>query len=374
MSGAALSARLLTRLRSYDRPPLIAAAVLVAAGFVLSLAASPGQVAREGIGAAFHFSWRQGLFALIGLCVFLVAASLSPRGARRAAAIVYVVTLVLMGVVLAAAPVIKGARRWVEIGGLTVQPSEFLKPALVILAAWMLAEQQKSPRFPGLAIVLGLFATPAFLLWRQPDVGQAALLAMTLWVMLYTAGISWRWLVGGVGAALAAGFAAYEFLPHARARLVSFFGPDNSPQVSLALDAIGAGGVLGRGPGEGVVKNAVPDAHSDFIYAVAAEEFGLLASLGLILLYAVIAWRGLSRARRLVDPFEQLAACGLFAVVGLQACVHIAVNLDLAPPKGMTLPLVSYGGSSMVSAAATLGLAFALTRRRPGAFLYERGG
>jgi cell division protein FtsW len=213
----------------------------------------------------------------------------------------------------------------------------------------------------------------AALLVPQPDYGQTALLGLVLVAMLYLAGARWTVFAtiaagGALGAAL-----AYRFESHVRARIDDFLDPDTKAfQVKVALEAISSGGVFGRGPGEGVVKARLPDAHADFVYAAAAEEFGWLASVGVIALYVLIAWYGLRRAARLVDPFAQFAASGLVLLFVMQAAIHIGVNASLVPAKGMTLPLVSYGGSSLIGSALTLGLALALLRDRPGAFLHGR--
>jgi cell division protein FtsW len=265
----------------------------------------------------------------------------------------------------------KGATRWLRIGSATVQPSEFLKPALVVLMAWMLSERMKHRSFPGVAVAAALFGVAALLLIAQPDIGQTVLLAACFTILLFAAGVPWPWLAGTAAGGGVAGFIVYHVFPHVRARIDALAPGATSYQVSKALEAISSGGALGRGAGEGVYKHQLPDAHSDFIYAVSAEEFGLLASIGIIALYGAIAWRGLSRAGRLADPFAQLAALGLLSLFTLQAAIHIAVNVGVAPAKGMTLPLVSYGGSSMLASAITLGMAFALVRRRPGAFIYE---
>jgi cell division protein FtsW len=235
----------------------------------------------------------------------------------------------------------------------------------------MLGESLRNPRFPGRAVAIGLFALAAIALLAQPDVGQTALLALVLGPMLVLSGLALRWVLGGGVLAALSAWAIYSFYPHARDRVDAFLS-DGEPgyQVGRALDAIAAGGVFGRGPGEGVIKRSLPDAHADFVFAVAAEEFGLLASLGLIALFGALAFRGLSRASRLNDPFEQLAAAGLIALLVAQAAIHIAVNLSLLPAKGMTLPFISFGGSSMIGSALTLGFCLSLLRNRPGAYLY----
>jgi len=361
------------RLRSYDRTLAIAAALLLLAGFILSLAASPTATARVGYAEAFRFSWRHAAFAAAGLALFAGAASLSPKGVRRISLLIYLLCIALMFLVLIIGAETKGAQRWLHVGALSLQPSEFLKPSLVVLVAWMLSERLRSASFPGLTAVGGLFGAAAVLLIAQPDVGQTALLTLSIAAMLFAAGVSWLWLAGGGAAASLTLFVLYHLLPHVKARFDAFFHVDGQVgyQVSQALEAIQGGGALGRGPGEGIFKQRLPDAHSDFIYAVSAEEFGLLASVGLIWLYALIAWRGLSRSARLADPFAQFAATGLITMFALQAAIHIAVNLSLMPAKGMTLPLVSYGGSSMLGSAVTLGFALALMRWRQGAYIYE---
>lgn len=364
-------AALKRRLGAYDSSLALAAVLIAIAGLVFSMAASPAASTKIGYADAFDFTWRHAAFLAAGLVLFAGAASLSPVGVRRVAGVTYAICLVLLVIVLFAGAETKGATRWLRIGSATLQPSEFLKPALIVLVAWMLSEKMKNKRFPGVLVSFCLFGMAALLLLAQPDVGQTALLAMCLAVLLFAAGISWTWLVGGAAFAGVAGVALYHLFPHVKARIDALQPGAVGYQVGRALDAVAAGGVLGRGPGEGVFKRSLPDAHSDFIYAVSAEEFGLIASVGLIALYGMFTWRGLMRAGRLADPFAQLAALGLFSMFALQACVHIAVNLGVAPAKGMTLPLVSYGGSSMLATGIALGMAFALVRKRPAAFIYE---
>ena len=369
------TARAPTRLRlgGFDRPLLAAAGVLVAAGLVLSLAASPAIADRMQASGEFYFVWRHAAFAAAAVAACVACALLSPTGVRRFGAVLFAVALLLLLVTPLIGAEVKGAQRWIRLGAVGLQPSEFVKPGLVVAAAWMLSERLRSPGFPALRIVTALYAVCAVLLVAQPDIGQTLLIGAMLAILVFMAGVSWVWIVAAaaVGAVIFA--AAYAGFPHVQARVDAFLHPGGPGyQVGRALEAIQSGGLLGRGPGEGVVKDRLPDAHADFVYAVAAEEFGILASVGLVALYGVIVWRGLVRAARVVDPFAQIAAAGLFVLFGLQALVHVAVNLSLAPAKGMTLPLVSYGGSSMIGSGVTLGLALALVRARPGALLYEK--
>ncbi|MEZ6022490.1 MAG: putative peptidoglycan glycosyltransferase FtsW [Hyphomonadaceae bacterium] len=360
------------RVRTYDRPLLIIAAMLIGLGILFSMAASPAATARIRIEEAFYFAGRQAAYAALGVIVMFLAASLDPRQLRRAATIIAAIALPLCALAAWIGPEVKGAQRWFDFGVFSLQPSEILKPALIVVWAWMLSESMKVDRFPGRAVSIGLYALAAAALLSQPDIGQTALLALCLGPMLILSGMALRWVIGGVVAAAAGAWAIYNFYPHARDRIDAFLNPEGEVgyQVGRALDAIAAGGVFGRGPGEGVIKRSLPDAHADFVFAVAAEEFGLLASLGLIALFGALAFRGLSRASRLNEPFEQLAASGLITLLVAQASIHIAVNLSLLPAKGMTLPFISFGGSSMVGAALAFGFCLSLLRDRPGAYLF----
>jgi cell division protein FtsW len=360
------------RVRTYDRPLIVIAGILLLLGILFSMATSPVATARIRIDEAFYFAARQAAYAALGLVVMLGAASLDPRQLRRMATIIFIVALPLCILAASFGSGVRGARRWFDFGLFSLQPSEILKPALVVVWAWMLSESMKQPRFPGRLIAIGLYLLAAAALLSQPDIGQTALLALVLGSMLILSGMTLRWLLGGAALAGVAGFVIYNVFPHARERVDAFLHPETAYQVGRALDAIASGGVFGRGPGEGVIKRSLPDAHADFVFAVAAEEFGMLASLGVIALFGALAFRGLSRASRLNDPFEQLAAAGLVTLLVVQACIHVAVNLSLIPAKGMTLPFISFGGSSMIGSALALGFCLSLLRDRPGAYLYQR--
>ena len=353
-----------------DRWMLGVAALLIAIGVALSFASSPAAAMRMNIGDPFHFAVRQCVFGVGAAVILLSVSMLEVRAVRRAAFFIWLAAIAVMIALPLFGHNAKGATRWLEVGGFTLQPSEFMKPALVILVAWMFAEGQKGQGVPGVSIAFGLYFLSIGLLLIQPDVGQSVLITVAFGAAFWMAGvpISWVMLLGG--AAIAGLSSTYFLFPHVAARVHKFVSPDSADthQVDRAAEAIRAGGLLGRGPGEGVMKRHVPDLHTDFIYSVGAEEYGLLFSLLLISLFALLVTRGLYRAMKLNDPFEQVAAAGLFVLVGQQAIINVAVNLNMIPTKGMTLPFISYGGSSMLAMGLTLGMALALTRRRPGAY------
>ena len=357
-----------------DRGLLAAALSLVGLGVALSFASSPAAIlADESISDPFHYSWRMIVWAAGGTVAMLLASLLSPRGVRRIALLALLGAIVVMAALPFIGNEVKGAARWVNLGPFSLQPSEFAKPGLIVFAAWMFSEAQKAQGVPGVSIAFGTWALTVGLLLIQPDIGQTLLITTTFMAVFFMAGVPLKW-VAALAAAGAGGVVGLYFaFSHMRDRLSRFFSPETADthQIDRASEAIRAGGLVGRGVGEGVMKRHVPDLHTDFIYSVGAEEFGLILSLVMIALYAFIVVRGMRRAMKLTDPFEQTAAAGLFMLIGLQACINIAVNLNLIPTKGMTLPFISYGGSSMLAMGLTMGLALALTRRRPGA--YEPG-
>lgn len=353
-----------------DRWLLGAVGVLIVLGVLMSFAASPAAAARMNVGDPFHFAVRQCFFAATGAVILISISMLDIRGVRRAAFFIYLVAIAIMIALPFFGHNAKGATRWLEFGGFSLQPSEFMKPALIILVAWMFAEGQKGEGVPGVSIAFGLYFLSIGLLLIQPDVGQTVLITVAFGAAFWMAGVplSWVMLLGGV--AVAGLSSTYFLFPHVASRVDRFLSPESTDthQVDRAAEAIANGGLFGRGPGEGVMKRHVPDLHTDFIYSVAAEEYGLIFSLILISLFAFLVIRGLYKAMKLNDPFQQVAAAGLFVMVGEQAFINVAVNLNMIPTKGMTLPFISYGGSSMWAICLTLGFALALTRRRPGAY------
>ncbi|WP_339832551.1 putative lipid II flippase FtsW [uncultured Parvibaculum sp.] len=350
-----------------DRWTLLCLVCLMVLGAVLALAASPAVAMRINL-PPFHFVYRQMIFFLPALAVMIGVSLLNVRQVRRLAALVFAGALVLMVLALLVGPEVKGAHRWLQVGPFAIQPSEFVKPAFVVLVAWLFAEAQRSPGIPGTGIALVLYAAVVGVLALQPDFGQLMLVTMVFGAMFFMAGLSWRWIGSLAALALAGVVCAYTLMPHVASRVDRFLNPDSGDtyQIDRALDAFHAAGFFGRGPGEGEVKRILPDAHTDFIFAVAAEEFGVVVGLMIIGLFAFIVVRPLKRAAEERDLFVQFATCGLVAMFGLQALINMAVNLNLVPSKGMTLPFISYGGSSLLALALAMGMLLALTRRRAG--------
>lgn len=353
-----------------DRWLLGAVAVLMLIGVLLSFAASPAAAVRMNLGDPFHFAVRQSIFALVGAGILLVTSMMSPRGVRRVAFVIYIVAILLMIALPFIGNSAKGATRWIQLGGFGLQPSEFMKPALIVMVSWMFAEAQKGEGVPGVSIAFALYFLAVALLLIQPDVGQTVLITVAFGAAFWMAGVPLTWVMGLGATAIAGLFSTYFIFDHVHERVNKFLSPEKADthQITRAAEAIANGGLFGRGPGEGVTKRHVPDLHTDFIYSVGAEEYGLIFSLVLIALFGFVVIRGMYKSLRLADPFEQVGSAGLFVLFGQQAFINIAVNLNLIPTKGMTLPFISYGGSSMLAMGLTLGMALALTRRRPGAY------
>jgi cell division protein FtsW len=314
-----------------------------------------------------HFFTRHLLFLLPSVALMIGASMLDVRQMRRLGLILYIGGLALIVLALAQNIERNGAVRWLVIGGQSIQPSEFAKPGFVILAAWLFGEAGKRLDMPALPLALALHLSLAALLVAQPDIGQTLLITLVWGGLFFLAGFSVIWIVIGGVAAVGSFIAAYLTIPHVKSRLDRFLypGAGDTHQTDTALAAFRDGGWFGRGPGEGSVKLELPDAHTDYIFAVIAEEFGIILCLVLVAVYAFIVWRGLWAAARSRDPFIRLALCGLMMLFGFQAFINMAVNVDLLPSKGMTLPFISYGGSSMLAMGLTMGLALGFARRRP---------
>lgn len=350
-----------------DRWLLLTICALAFVGGVLTLAASPAVAERIGLDT-YHFVTRQLVFLPVALAIMTTISLLSPRGVRRVALLTTAGAIVLMILTLVIGAEVKGATRWIRIGGFAIQPSEFVKPGFAVLAAWLFAQRRLDERFPGYALAGGLFVLIIGLLALQPDVGMALVVSAIWAVQFFLAGLPLILVVGLAVLFLIGSVGAYFAFDHVQSRVDRFLDPSAGEgyQVTRALEALRNGGFFGRGPGEGRIKEVLPDAHADFIFAVAGEEFGLIVCLVLIALFALVVFRGLSKAFRDDDLFVLLAVAGLMVQFALQAIINMASTLNMMPPKGMTLPFISYGGSSTMAIAIGMGMVLALTRTRVG--------
>ncbi len=348
-----------------DRWTLLAVTTLIGFGYVMMLAASPAVAERIGQSRDM-FILKQVVFLALAGAVVVGVSLLSPREVRRLAIIGCGVALALTAATMVIGAEIKGARRWIALPGLSLQPSEFLKPCFAVTAAWLIAEGRRTPRFPGMILALVGFGVIVLLLKSQPDIGMLAVVTAVFFAQLFVGGMNLAFVGVGVLGLAGAAVSAYALFPHVQSRVQRFLDPavGDHYQVTTALEAFGNGGLLGRGPGEGHVKDVLPDAHADFVYAVAGEEFGMIICLVIAALFAFIVLRGLLRLLQEPDLFIVLASTGLVAGFGLQAFVNMASTLHLIPTKGMTLPFISYGGSSVLAIALGIGMLLALTRRR----------
>jgi len=352
--------------RTVDRLTLAALVALMLGGIVLCLAGSPPVATRLGFDP-FYFVNRQVLFLMPAAALLIATSFLSPREIRQLALVVFFLSLILVAATPHFGAEIKGAKRWLVILGVNVQPSEFLKPAFVILIAWLFSESGKRPEMPANAIALMLFLAVVALLVLQPDFGQIMLITLVWGALFYTAGMRFIWVIG-LGATATAGLlTAFYTVPHVAQRINRFLDPTSGDtfNVDIAIESFIRGGWFGRGPGEGTIKRILPEGHTDFVFAVAAEEFGVVLCLILVALFAFIVIRALGRAMHNDDPFIRFASAGLAILFGLQSTINMTVNLHLMPAKGMTLPFISYGGSSLISLAYGMGMLLALTRERP---------
>jgi cell division protein FtsW len=348
-----------------DRMLLATILTIAGAGVVLSLAASPAMAIKRGL-PTYYFVERQLAFIALAVAVMLALSLLTPERIRRVALAAFAACLVLLVAVLIAGAEINGARRWVHFAGYSLQPSELAKPAFAVLSAWLLAQSRQRPDMPALPMAFGLYLLLAGLLALQPDVGQALLVSIVWCTLFFLAGGRVAWFLTLLGMVAAAFWAAYATVSYVRLRVDRFLSPGagESYQASRARQSFIEGGLFGRGPGEGTIKAALPDAHNDFIYAVIAEEYGVLACLVLLGLFALVVVRVFARQMSEGDDFRRLAAMGLALLFALQAIINMAVNTGLLPTKGMTLPFISIGGSSTLAVGVGLGMLLALTRRR----------
>ena len=344
----------------------------MALGIFLSFAASPPVADRLNLGG-FYFVKRHVIMMIPTLFILVSTSLMTPRQIRRLASFVYLVGLVLLVLTITNGMEIKGARRWISFGNFSIQASEFVKPAFSVLVAWMLTERYRNPHFPGMIISCTLLGLFAMLLMMQPDLGMTVVTTAAWIGQLFIAGMPlfWMGLVAAMGVFGLIG--AYFFFPHVARRIDQFLDPTTGDpkhdlyQVHQSLEAFMNGGLLGRGPGEGTVKKYIPDAHADFVFAVAGEEFGFVLCTIVVGLFAFIVARCFLRIMHENSLFVVLAVCGLIIQFGSQALVNMSSTLHIIPTKGMTMPFISYGGSSLLALAMAMGMVLALTRRRHGA-------
>lgn len=348
-----------------DRVALFCMLALTGIGLMLAFAASPAITGGPLTAGDFRYTVRQVIFAAIAVGILGGVSVLPPRQIRILAAVTFACALIGSFLVLFVGADVLGARRELDLGPFALQPSEFLKPGFAILAAAVLADRQPLA-IPKPVVTFLLIAPALVILIKQPDVGQTGLLLCLWGAMLFFWGLNFLWVGIGVGVLGGLGFLAYEIFPHVHHRVEQFLSnSDTGYQAGLALKAFAHGGLAGVGPGDGTVKYRIPDAHSDFIFAVAGEEFGFLLCGLIALLFCILTVRLLLRSAASRDPFAQLAGAGLAVVTAVQAFINMGVAVSLLPAKGMTLPFISYGGSSLFAVALTMGFALAVTRERP---------
>ena len=348
-----------------DRQMVIGVMVLLGMGFFAAFAASPA-VAQHIGKSTYYFANKQLVFLGLAAFVFLAVSMLDAIWIRRLAVLMLIGAIGGVVLTLFAGVTVKGASRWLHIFGVSVQPSEILKPAFVVVVAWLMARQRARFKAYDVWYALALLVGCCLLLAMQPDFGQTILLALVWMCLFYLAGGSLKLIAGLSSIGLAAGVYVYSAYPYFRSRIERFLDPSTGDtyQVDKAMDAIRSGGVTGVGPGDGKVKSILPDAHADYVFAVAAEEGGLLIGGFIILTFAFLVWRALWALREENEHWVQLASAGLICLFGLQATINLGVNLNLIPSKGMTLPFISYGGSSLLASAITMGMLVGLMRRR----------
>ncbi|GJE69643.1 FtsW/RodA/SpoVE family cell cycle protein [Methylorubrum podarium] len=349
-----------------DRGLLAGLGCLMVAGLVFLMGGGPPVAERIGL-PTFYFLNRQAMYLAPTILLIIAVSFLSVRHIRRFALVTWILGVALCILAGKFGPEIKGAHRWIQFGSFGLQPSEFVKPAFVVVTAWAFSEGANRRDMPGVTLAFLLLPLTIVPLILQPDFGQTMLITMVWCTLFFVAGLHWFWVAGLGLAGMIGVFTAYTFLHHVRERINRFMDPESgdSFQEVWSRESFNSGGWFGTGPGEGVAKRHLPDAHTDFIFSVTGEEFGVLVCLGLVALFAYIVIRGLKLARRTDDTFTRLAITGLTTLFGLQACINMAVNTQLMPAKGMTLPFVSYGGSSLISLALGMGFLVALTRKRP---------
>ncbi len=349
-----------------DRWMLSAIGMLIVFGSLLIAAASPAVAERIGA-PSFHFLRKHLVFLLPSLVIMFSISLLNPRDIRRLATICMLGGIGLLIATLLFGVERNGAQRWISLAGFSIQPSEFVKPAFCVTAAWLFASQHKDDRFPGYMISCALFAIIAVLLMMQPDLGMTVVVSLVWAAQFFMAGLPLSIMTGLTVIGIVAMIWIYLTFPHVTSRIDRFLDPSSGDtyQVDRSIEAFQNGGFFGTGPGQGDVKLILPDAHADFIFAVAGEELGLILTLGLVCVFAFIVIRGMMRIQQSNNLFVILSVAGILTQFGGQALIHMGSSVSLLPAKGMTLPFVSYGGSSLLALGFGMGMVLGLTRRSP---------
>jgi len=357
-----------------DRVMLSVFFVMSVIGIMLVAAASPAVAERIGTGSS-HFVIRHLIVLIPSLLIMVCVSMMNLQQVWRMALIICGFCIASMILVLIIGVEIKGAQRWIQLPGFSFQPSEFVKPTFIVVASWFVARQKERPDFPGFQIAAALYSIVVCLLVLQPDIGMTFVITCSFFAVVFLAGLPFRWIILVAVVGVGALFAAYYGLPHFHTRIDKFLNPEanDTYQIDHSLMAFHHGGLFGTGPGQGTVKLTIPDAHADFIFAVAGEELGMIAIILLIALYGYVLVRGYNRIMDTDNMFVIFASGGLLTMFGLQALVNMGSTIGLLPTKGMTLPFISYGGSSLLSMGMAMGMLLALTRRQ-GRSGIARGG
>lgn len=357
-----------------DHGMLAALAVLIVCGVALVTAASPPVAERIGF-SSYHFVIRHIIFLVPSIFVLISVSMLEPKWIWRLSTVVLAVGIVSLVIVLFAGAEIKGAHRWIRLFGFSIQPSEFVRPSFAIISAWLISLHKEKPEFPSYIICALLYFIVVGLLLAEPDLGMTIILTASMATQIFLSGLPVRYLVVLALCFVALLFAAYHAFSHVEHRIDTFMNSSgtDSYQTDQALSAIKNGGLLGLGPGQGEVKLNIPDSHADYIFSVACEEMGMLFIIILLSIYAFIILRGVSRLIESEKLFSVLAVGGLLAMFSLQSLIHMGTNVNIIPAKGMTLPFISYGGSSLLASAFAMGMVLALTRKQPRSGI-ARGG
>jgi cell division protein FtsW len=352
---------------SVDSVSLFVVACLISIGTWISIASTPSVAMKLGL-KPFHFVKQHMVVLLVSVPIMIFVSFLQIRNIRKLSAIGYIGCLCLVILTLVVGAEIKGARRWLNLFGFSMQPSEFFKPILAVTNAWLISEQYRDRKFPGISLsgVSVLIIVPLLLL--QPDVGMTVIIILSWIGQLFISGLSTMMLSGLIITAIAAFSGLYFTIPHVADRIDKFLtgNSDNADiyQVQKSLEAFKSGGLFGKGPGEGVIKNTVPDSHSDFVFSVIAEEFGFIVCFVIMSLFAILIIRSMVRVTASSSIFSICAVFGLVLQIGIQVLINTATSLDLIPTKGMTMPFISYGGSSYLSSAISIGILLSITKRK----------